>query len=119
MSPSEKKAMYEARVESEDAVIHIISRLRWAVIVFLLATVALVGGMAYAVYNIESVENRVERIEASPCVTSPQGVACQAVLDRAILGRSLRSTCVGFKQAMTPTAYRLLTRCPETVGPMR
>ena len=113
MTPEAKLAVDNNRMASEEAVIHIIGKLNSAVIVFLLATITLIAGIGYSIYNIETVEDRVAVVESSPCVKNASGPACQAILDEAIRARSLQSTCVSFKQVLLPSAYSSITRCKQ------
>jgi hypothetical protein len=105
--------LQKQRQVSEDAVTHIIARLRWATTVFLVATFALVAGLAYTVYGIESVESRVAAVEASPCVADIDGPECQAIFSNAFENQTLDQSCVGVEQALIPSAFSSLTRCPK------
>lgn len=98
--------------KSEEGLDHIVGRLKRAVSVFLVATVFLVIGLAYMVFSVESVSNRVTAIEAYPCLASPSGEECQAVYRRILNERSRRDACIPLRTSLTPQAYEALTNCP-------
>lgn len=106
-------ARVEQRQVSEAAVTHIIGKLKTATIVFMIATTALIGGMAYTVYGIKKVENRVAVVEASPCVSDINGPECQAIFRKAFEGQTLDESCIGLEQGLTPSAFSSFTRCPK------
>ena len=103
----------EHRQVSEQAVSHIIGKLKSATVVFLIATTALVGGIAYTIYTVNNVENRVAAVEASPCVADINGPRCQSIFSNAFENQTLDQSCIGLKQGLTPSAFSSFTRCPK------
>lgn len=52
-------------------------------------------------------------IEKSACTKDPSSVECQSIRREADRERSVKDSCIPFRQVLTRDAYRELTRCPR------
>lgn len=119
MSDAEDTVRRRADHGSKDDgdVVGMIDNARRALVVFVVGSVLLVSGIAYAIVELQNISKRVADVEhGTPCRVDPASEACQKFVADVFAELPPAIACDLYRDTLSPQAYDQLTRCEPRGG---